>query len=240
MSNRAKGAMAILLRLRLCRQHRRAKPAEESNGFVATCDGAPVLCGSKVSSVAFAHPDIGESHADVSSGANEIHAAGNATHESLHLSCIADEMGIDFPKPIPLQMDNTAAESFAKNNAKKTKLKHIDARQEWVKVLRDKSMLAPAHACANETKSGRCVHQDPHCSRVHPSPECDCGATTLVMRAASEGAILEMTPTALSSPALSRRPPSPCSGQASLGGKGPHGPWPLGQNSMNGQWGPEI
>ena len=115
------------------------------NGFIATCDGAPVLYGSKVSSVAFAHPDIGESHADVSSGANEIYAAGNATHECLHLSYIADEAGIDFPKPIPLQMDNSTAESFAKNNAKKTKLKHIDARQEWVKVLRDKSILVPVH-----------------------------------------------------------------------------------------------
>ena len=115
------------------------------NGFIATCDGAPVLYGSKVSSVAFAHPDIGESHADVSSGANEIYAAGNATHECLHLSYIADEAGIDFPKPIPLQMDNSTAESFAKNNAKKTKLKHIDARQECVKVLRDKSILVPVH-----------------------------------------------------------------------------------------------
>ena len=50
------------------------------------------------------------------------------------------EMGVDFPKPIPLQMDNTTAEAFANNNAKKTKLKHIDARQEWIKVLRDKSI----------------------------------------------------------------------------------------------------
>ena len=67
------------------------------NCLIATCDGAPVLYGSKVSSVAFAHLDIGEAHADTSSGANEIYAAGNATHECLHLSHIADEMGIDFP-----------------------------------------------------------------------------------------------------------------------------------------------
>ena len=53
------------------------------NGFIATCDGAPVLYGSKVSSVAFAHPDIGEAHADASSGGNEIYAAGNATHISI-------------------------------------------------------------------------------------------------------------------------------------------------------------
>ena len=52
------------------------------NCLIATCDGAPVLYGSKVSSVAFAHLDIGEAHADTSSGANEIYAAGNATLEA--------------------------------------------------------------------------------------------------------------------------------------------------------------
>ena len=51
--------------------------------------------------------------------------------------------------------------------------------------------------CANETKLGRSVYQDPYRSRVHPSPEYDDGATTLVTRAASEGAILEMAFAAL-------------------------------------------
>ena len=77
-----------------------------------------------MSSVAFAHPNIDESHADISSGANEVCAAGNATHECLHLSHIVDEMGVNFTKPIPLQMDNTAAEAFANSNAKKTKQAH--------------------------------------------------------------------------------------------------------------------
>ena len=66
--------------------------------------------------------------------------------------------------------------------------------------------------CANETESGRYVYQDSYRSRVHPSPEYDYGATTLMIRAASKGAISEMTPTALSSPALSRRPLSLHSG----------------------------
>ena len=51
--------------------------------------------------------------------------------------------------------------------------------------------------CANETKLGRSVYQDPYRSRVHPSPEHDDGATTLVTRAASEGAILKMAFAAL-------------------------------------------
>jgi hypothetical protein len=42
-------------------------------------------------------------------------------------------------------MDNTAAECFAKGTAFKSKLKHIDCRQEWVKLLRDRNICTPAH-----------------------------------------------------------------------------------------------
>ena len=99
------------------------------NGCVALQGSAPVLWGSKVSSVAFAHPDIGEAHADISSGAAEVYAAANATFEFLHLSYIVSEMhNIDFPKPITLEMDNSTAECFANNSAFKSRLKHIDTR----------------------------------------------------------------------------------------------------------------
>ena len=121
--------------------HRRSQ-----NGFVALQGGAPVMWGSKVSSVAFAHRDIGEAHADVSSGAAEVYAAANATFEFLHLSYVVDEMGnFEFPKPMEMQLDNTTAEVFMKNTAFKSKLKHIDCRQEWVKMLREKSILVPKH-----------------------------------------------------------------------------------------------
>jgi hypothetical protein len=106
-------------------------------------NGAPVLWGSKVSSVAFASPDIGEAHADMSSTAAEIYAAANATVEFLHLSYIADEMNIPFPKPFKLHIDNAAAIVFAEHTAFKSKLKHIDTRQEWVKKLRDRGIVTP-------------------------------------------------------------------------------------------------
>jgi len=115
------------------------------NGYVAMLNGAPVLWGSKVSSVAFAHPDIGEAHADISSGAAEVYAAGNATFEFLHLSYTADEMGIPFPQPILMGVDNKAAIAFSDNTAFKTKLKHIDVRQEWVRTLRNKDILQTEH-----------------------------------------------------------------------------------------------
>lgn len=115
------------------------------NGYIALLNGTPVLWGSKVSSVAFAHPAINEAHADSSSGAAEVYSAANATYEFLHLSYIAEEMGLDFPLPFTLQMDNAAAQIFAEGSAYKTRLKHIDCRQEWVKTLRDRSIMIPQH-----------------------------------------------------------------------------------------------
>lgn len=115
------------------------------NSVIAIENEAAVLWASKVSSIAFAHPDIGEAHADTSSGASEIYGAANATYDILHLSYIVDEMGLSFPKPIKLEMDNTTAEAFIKHTAFKSKLKHIDCRQEWVRVLRNKDILYPVH-----------------------------------------------------------------------------------------------
>ena len=115
------------------------------NGIMATLDKVPVFWGSKVSSVAFAHPKIGEAHPDLSSGAAETYGAGNATYDCLHLSYASEEMGIKCDTPFNLLMDNTAAEVFAKNSAFKSRLKHIDARQRWVKVLRDRNIIIPVH-----------------------------------------------------------------------------------------------
>ena len=52
---------------------------------------------------------------------------------------------MEFPKPFKLQMDNEAARLFAEDSAFKSKLKHIDVRQHWVRMLRDKNILIPQH-----------------------------------------------------------------------------------------------
>ena len=121
------------------------------NGFVAMVGNAPISWYSKVASSAFAHPDIGEAHADISVGAAEVYAAANATLEMLSMSYMISEMGeIPFPKPMVLQMDNTTAEIFANNTAARTKLKHIDVRQNWVQCLRDSSIVIPKHVPSKE------------------------------------------------------------------------------------------
>ena len=116
------------------------------NGIIATLTTAPAFWASKVTSIAFAHLAIGVAHADTSSGAVEICCAGNAANEVIHLSYVADNMRLHFPKPAKLKLDNSTAEVFANNSAFKSKLKHIDTRQEWVQVIRNKDIIVPEHA----------------------------------------------------------------------------------------------
>mgnify|MGYP001278094828 FL=1 len=125
------------------------------SGYIAFNGTAPMLWGSKPSSVLFdeadivqtvsAHPRIGGTHADMSSGASEVYACANSTLDFMHLGYVVDEMNMDQPKVIELQVDNTTAEAFMNNSVKKSKLKHIDCRQEWVKTLRDKDIVTPVH-----------------------------------------------------------------------------------------------
>ena len=50
-----------------------------------------------------------------------------------------------FQNPIQLQIYNLIAKGFTNDTTYKSKLKHIDVRQEWVKTLRDKNILCPVH-----------------------------------------------------------------------------------------------
>ena len=63
-------------------------------------------------------------------------------------------MGIKFPFPFKLEMDNRAARIFCQGSALKTKLKHIDCRQELVKTLRDKSIVDPVWIPTKDNLAG--------------------------------------------------------------------------------------
>ena len=120
------------------------------SGCIATCNGFPVIYKSKTTSVAMAHRSIKGGHADVTSAACETYAAANATMEFLRLSYVTEEIGRPMPIPFDLEMDNAAAEVFAKNTAANTRLRHIDQRQHWVITLRDSNIVTPKHI---DTKS---------------------------------------------------------------------------------------
>ena len=70
--------------------------------------------------------------------------------EFMALQYMCEEMNIDFPKPLSLQLDNTSAEMFIKDTVSKTRLKHIDKRLAWVRLLRDRNIMAPAHVGTSE------------------------------------------------------------------------------------------
>ena len=61
--------------------------------------------------------------------------------EIMGVSYIAEEAGIEFEFPFTLELDNQAAIIFCEGSASKTRLKHIDTRQQWVQMLRDKNLV---------------------------------------------------------------------------------------------------
>ena len=87
------------------------------------------------------HPSVSALHADVSSAAAEIYAASVALSRLLYMSYACDEMGQAFDMPIEIGVDNATAITFASGTVKKSKLRHIDARQDWVQALRDSELV---------------------------------------------------------------------------------------------------
>lgn len=115
------------------------------NGACLMQNKTPVWWSSKAHSKCTAHDWIKHAHADMSTAAAEVYAAGNATKDLLHISYIVEEMGMSWQRPIMLGVDNAAAIAFADDSCEKTELKHIDVRQEWVKVLRDHNLVITVH-----------------------------------------------------------------------------------------------
>ena len=150
-------------------------------GYVSLCGRVPMGWGSKATSVTFddpsaqlselsnpsrnipigrrrmhtpvCHPRLKHLHPDMSSGAAEIYAASVALTEVMHLSFLVEEMGGSMPMPFEILVDNTAAIAFSEGNVRRTKLKHIDVRQQWVEWLRDKSLCKLKYVNTKENLS---------------------------------------------------------------------------------------
>ena len=55
------------------------------------------------------------------------------------------ETQLTVPLPIEIQVDNSTCKTFADDSVARSKLKHIDTRQEWVKCLRDRQVFKLVH-----------------------------------------------------------------------------------------------
>ena len=112
--------------------------------------GAPIVWKSTASSEAACNSKFAEMHPSLSSGEAEIYAASNATMEFLHLSYVVEEMNLpNFPKPIQLQCDASTALAFMGNTCRRSRLKHLDVRQDWVTTLRDNNIVIGKKVATN-------------------------------------------------------------------------------------------
>ena len=79
----------------------------------------------------------------------EIYSLALFTNEILSLSYAVEEAGFKFPKPAVVQVDNQAAIAFSRqaDTGGRSKLRHIDLRQEWAHLLpvRESGLVSCMH-----------------------------------------------------------------------------------------------
>ena len=78
-------------------------------------------------------------HADVSSAAVQIYAGSVGLSQGIWRSYVSDELGISFPAPVSMGVDNATAGAYGNGTVKRSKIRHIDARQDWVGAMRGSS-----------------------------------------------------------------------------------------------------
>lgn len=86
------------------------------------------------------HPMARDLHAGVSSASAEIYTGSIGLSQGMWLSYVSEELGIDFPTPIAIGVDNATAVAYANGTVKRSKIRHIDARQDWVQAMRDSAI----------------------------------------------------------------------------------------------------
>jgi hypothetical protein len=115
-------------------------------GVLATCGGTPIHFSSKHPKVAFAHRSFTEGHADLGIAGPEIYGLGNGVADFLGLSYIVEELGLpSIALPMRVNVDNMTAVAFSKKTVRRTRLRHIDTRQWWVRAVRDTGLCNVQH-----------------------------------------------------------------------------------------------
>lgn len=83
-----------------------------------------------------------EAEIATSTGFAETVAMAESTKTRRYLSFIADELRMTIPSPLMIQVDAAAAKGFADSLGKSSRMKHIDVRKDWVKMLRDRGLVS--------------------------------------------------------------------------------------------------
>ena len=115
-------------------------------GILAVLNSAPILWHSTVMSAVSPSPVFSETLPALSVGEAETTAMANGVLKFLHMYHVCDEMKIgNFPMPIIVNTDSTVAQAFMANTCLKTRMKHIDVRQNWIKLIRNAQVCLPQY-----------------------------------------------------------------------------------------------
>ena len=111
--------------------------------LIITEGGAPIEWKSTATGSSKINGNFGDVNPPaLSSGEAETMAASEANKRILHLSYVVDELRLtDWPRPVPLHCDASVALAFMANTGNRSRMRHIDVRQEWVKSLRDSDQI---------------------------------------------------------------------------------------------------
>jgi hypothetical protein len=133
------------------------KEKRSRSGIIVTYNGMPIswrsayqACkGSEVSLSEAQSQQIMQEYADdptldvtqisTSSGEAEVVAAADAAKLAIHFKHVCEEIEAPIHTPLKITIDASAAEGFINNTETVGKMKHIDLRQRWVQIMRNRS-----------------------------------------------------------------------------------------------------
>ena len=139
-------------------------------GYWITYNGMPVAWLSKLQSCAatsaqvLTAEDEEEPVIALSSCEAETHALSETVKTLRSLGFGAEELGIEVKRPISIAVDAAAAISFAQGTAKRSRMKYIDMRQQWVQQLRNKDEIAYTKVAGTDNDAD-------FFTKVHPRPK---------------------------------------------------------------------
>ena len=106
------------------------KIPEPGNGTISDIDGHENLRDANL------RDEIAMSSAEA-----ELYAAADATRAGLHIKMIAEELEITVPQVVQIGVDAQAALGFINNAGSASRMKHLDLRSAWIKLMRDRSRV---------------------------------------------------------------------------------------------------
>ena len=126
-------------------------------GCCITYDDMPVVWLSKFQNTVMTAGQSGTAESPhmlaLSSGESELYAASDTAKEALRVKYIGEEINIKIPACLTLNVDSTAAQGFIDSTDKCTKIKMIDMREEWVELLRNRTLLQTAKVPGPENEA---------------------------------------------------------------------------------------